>query len=623
MTVRRMACALLAIAALFAADASTAWGYNPITPTQADRTITLDGKTLTVDDVVAVARHGAKVRLAPAARKRSEDAYELLLEGARQNMPIYWFNRGAGSGRETVIFEGDPESPENRQMLEQRQLSRFRNYARGGIGPEVADEEITRAMMVVRANTMVYEAATPQLTQMLLDLINKRISPVVQSRGTPGEGDLPQMGNVGATMVGAGDAYLNGQRMSARQALAQAGLQPLKPFAADDAALTSSNAYTVGQTALLLHDAKRMLDWSDLTFAMSMLGLNSSVTPLTAVPQAIRPFPYHNWQSRRLLDIIRGSYLFDYEQDVGRIIQDPLSFRDYNQRNGALWQAYDQLRRDTNIQLNSSDHNPAVMPGAKPSDSWELDTPWMRRYYVESDHISGFILSNSNFNVTTLNNDTQAFVMALAESLAGTAQRVLRLEDTFFTVVSPSDVLSEEELALAPPRGGSYQISDLMAELQALANPIPAQGNALVRNVEDMEAFGRQKVARARLAVDTAMYLIGQELLSASFWMDVRRVQKPTRSFGGPATAAHQALRAVIPWQSDDRPEVPAGNLVHAFMTANPASTFIGADDGPKVNAAKVRRATGVARRTARSRTRSLRTNAREPAPAARPAKRR
>ena len=620
MSVRTTVCALVAAGAAFAAHAGSAWAYNPISATQADRTVTLDGKTMSVEDVVAVARHGAKVALAPAARQRSEDAYELLLEGARQGMPIYWFNRGAGSGRETVIFEGDPLSPENRELLLTRQLQRFRAYARGGIGPEVADEEIVRAMMVVRANTMVYEAATPAMTQMLLDLINRRISPVVQSRGTPGEGDLPQMGHVGATMVGSGEAYLNGTRMPARQALEMAGLEPLAPFAADDAALTSSNAYTVGQTALLVHDAKRMLDWGDLTFSMSMLGLNSSVTPLTAVPQAARPFPYHNWQSRRLLNIIRGSYLFDYEQDVGRIIQDPLSFRDYNQRNGAVWQAYDQLRRDTLIQLNSSDHNPAVMPGAKPSDSWELDTPWVRRYYVESEKISGFILSNSNFNVTTLTNDMQSFVMALVESLAGTAQRVLRLEDTFFTVIEPADVLSAEEIAAAPPRGGSYQVSDLIAELQALANPIPAQGNALVRNVEDMEAFGRQKVARARLAVDTALYLIGQELLSASYWMDVRRIQKPTRSFGEPATAALAALRAVIPWQQAERPETPAGNLVHAFLNGTPAARFIGAD-GPKVAAAKVRSATTRARRTTRTRTRTLRTQARERTPAARSAR--
>ena len=175
MRIARRVCALgLLSSALLFAGVTSAWGaYTPITPTQADKTVVLDGKHLTVEDVVAVARHGAKVQLAEAARERSRQAYELLLEGARQNIPIYWFNRAPGSGRETVIFEGDPESPENRELLLERQLDRVRRGARSGAGPEVADEEIVRAMMVVRANTMVYEAATPGLTQMLLDLLNR------------------------------------------------------------------------------------------------------------------------------------------------------------------------------------------------------------------------------------------------------------------------------------------------------------------------------------------------------------------------------------------------------------------------------------------------------------------
>ena len=105
---------------------ATAAAYNPIVPTQSDRTITLDGKHMTIEEVVAIARYGAKVQLSPAARKRSQDAYELLLQGAKQNIPIYWFNRAPGSGRETVIFEGDPMTPENRQLLLDRQLATFK-----------------------------------------------------------------------------------------------------------------------------------------------------------------------------------------------------------------------------------------------------------------------------------------------------------------------------------------------------------------------------------------------------------------------------------------------------------------------------------------------------------------
>ena len=416
----KMACALAGVTiGLGGGVTATAAAYNPIVPTQSNRTITLDGKHMTIDDVVAIARYGAKVQLAPAARKRSQDAYELLLQGAKQGLPIYWFNRAPGSGRETVIFEGDPLEAKNKELLLSRQLATFKRGPSGGIGPEVQDEEIVRAMMAVRANTMVYEAASPQLTQMLLDLLNKNISPLVQSRGSPGEGDLPQMSNVGGTMVGVGQAYYNGQRMPAAQALALAGLQPLAPFAADDAALTSTNAYSAGQAALLVHDSKRLLDWSDLTFSMSMLGLNSSVTPLVAVPQQARPFPYQNWQAKRLLDLIKGSYLFDLEPDGKRIIQDPLSFRDYNQRNGAAWQEWAQLKTNMLIQINSSDHNPAVVPGSKPSDSWELDTPWLKQYYVNSGGKKGFILSNSNFVAMPWANDMEAFTIALAQSHRG------------------------------------------------------------------------------------------------------------------------------------------------------------------------------------------------------------
>jgi histidine ammonia-lyase len=611
---------LLAGVALLLAPAGSSHAYNPIVPTKAGETVTLNGRNLTIDQVVDVARYGAKVRLTARARQRSRDAYELLLEGARQDIPIYFFNRGTGSGRETPIFSGDPLRPDNRQLLLERQLRIFRNGPRQGAGPEVADEEIVRAMMVVRANTMVYEAATPELTQMLLDLLNEYIAPVVQSRGSPGEGDLPMMGNVGGTMVGAGQAYLRGQRMPARQALAQVGLQPLVPFAADDAALVSTNAYSAGQAALLLYDAKRMQDWSDLTFSMSMLGLNSSVTPLTRVPQRARPFPYQNRLARRLLRLIRGSYLFDYEAPPGfdgrRIIQDPLSFRDYSQRNGALWEAYARLKNNILIQINSSDHNPAVVPGSSPDDSWELDTPWLRRYYVEEGEagVSGFILSNANFVAQPWGNDLEAYTIALANALAAHVQRVLRFPDTFFTVVAPADVLPADVLANAPPTGASYTISDLIAEIQTLANPVPAQGNALVRNVEDMETFTRQRVARARLAVDNAMRLVGQELLSASYWMEVRRIQNPSRSFGVAPVNALAALRSVIPWQSppDLRPELPAGELAYSFLMANPAAAFMG---GAAAEPTSVRSRTRRTVNRAKRRRATLRRQVREAAP--------
>jgi histidine ammonia-lyase len=205
----------------------------------------------------------------------------------------------------------------------------------------------------------------------------------------------------------------------------------------------------------------------------------------------------------------------------------------------------------------------------------------LRQYYVNSGGKKGFILSNSNFVAMPWANDMEAFTIALAQTIAGSVQRDMRFPDTFFTVIAPSDVFSPAELGRAAPQAASYTISDLMAEVQQLANPIPAQGNALVRNVEDMENFTRQKVARARLATDNAFRLVAQEALSATYWMNVRQKQAPGRSFGAAPTAAWQSLRAVIPWQADSRPEVPAGELAYAFMIANPASTFMGGERDP------------------------------------------
>jgi histidine ammonia-lyase len=103
--------------------------------------------------------------------------------------------------------------------------------------------------------------------------------------------------------------------------------------------------------------------------------------------------------------------------------------------------------------------------------------------------------------------------------------------------------------------------------------------------------------------VDDSFRLVAQEALSATYWMNVRSAQKSTRSFGGPPNAAWQSLRAVVPWQSDSRPEIPPGDLVYAFMLGNPASAFMGGAQDPAV---EVRMATKRAQRAMKTRRATL-----------------
>jgi len=128
---RRLGCALMVVGFLLGVPAAAIAqqdGFTPINPTKAHKTITLTGEDMSVQDVVDIARHGAKVRISRDHANYVNRAYNLIVEAARQEIPVYRFNRGAGAARETVIFSGDPYAPGTLEDLQERRL----NAASGG-----------------------------------------------------------------------------------------------------------------------------------------------------------------------------------------------------------------------------------------------------------------------------------------------------------------------------------------------------------------------------------------------------------------------------------------------------------------------------------------------------------
>jgi histidine ammonia-lyase len=565
------------------APAAEAPSYRPIDPTMASQTVTLTGHDLTIDQVVAVARYGAKVQVSPEAAQREADTFGLMMEGATEGMPIYLFNRGAGSGRQIATFEGDPLSPTNRPVLEERVLRQFQNGANNGTGPEVDAEELIRANMVVRANTMTYLAASPQLLQGLVDLLNHRVTPVARTLGGTGEADGPIVGNVNGVLVGRGEAYVDGQRMKAADALAKVGLKPIAP-APGDGTVSTTNADFAGQAALLVADAHQLLDWADLVYTMDLEAMNSSVTPLFRNVQDNRPYPWLNWQAARALEMIKGSYLFN--DDPTRIIQDPESLRASAIRQGATWLAWSRLKDTVTTAINYSDHNPAVSIDYGPTTAWELATPQAMKYYVkggpESHGKHGYVFSNANWDPYPLDNDIEAFTNALANMDIVVVLREDRFSNTFFTVIKPADAV--KDLATTPgvlrpsnyaPLGDTKTMTALWQEIQGLAMPVAPSGLAIVSTVEDLQANTQIKVGRARQAVNDSFDLLGQDLLTAAFWMDVRKAQDPARDFGPGPTAAWTAFRQILPFKLDETDVTqPPSVLALTFLKANPATKF-------------------------------------------------
>jgi len=270
---------------------------------------------------------------------------------------------------------------------------------------------------------------------------------------------------------------------------------------------------------------------------------------------------------------MRGSYLFNDEQ---RIIQDPESLRAGYVRQGSSWEEWANLRDAVELHINWSDHNPAAKLGS-PDDSWELSTPHAMRYFVQGGPAnggkSGFVFSNANWDPYPISNRLEAFTIALANTDVAVMLRQERFRSTFFTVVPASDFPQANSGSGFNAMGWTNH--EVWQTIQGLINPVPPEGYCLdAECVEELDAEGLFKVRRAIQAVDESWMLVAADLVTGMRWMDIRKLQDPSRNLGQAVTAAHVAFRQVVPLQTPAG-SPPVGWAAIDFMKANPVSTFL------------------------------------------------
>jgi histidine ammonia-lyase len=548
--------------------------FKPISPALAGQTITLNGQNLTIEALVQISRGGAKVKMAPEAMARAKAAYGLMLQAQEEGVPVYRFNRGAGAGREIETLKGSPDTPENMAIIARRfEGGGGQGGGGGGVETDVTNEGDLRSMMVTLANQATWEAASENYINGTVGLLNAGVYPAFRLRGGRGEADFIP---VGATIMGRGFAYYKGQRMPAADALKAAGLQPLQLSGNDDAMNTVSSL-TAGKAALYVNDLREYLEWADLAYALTLNGMNSNVTPIVMPVMGTRPFPWVNFHAARVMEMIRGSYLFD--DDPKRIIQDPEGLRAFPWRQGAVWEAWANLRDNTLIQMNSSDHNPTSRPGVKPSDAWELSTPEMMKHYIKggrfSNGVGGYIFSNSNWDPFPLVVSLEQVGIALINVDSIIVETASRFNDPFFTVVRAQDILGPGT------RGGGGSNHWLWSEIQSLAMPLAPPGIGTIADPADVGAVPLLRLERAEHLLQVQRELLAGQILQGALWMDVRMKQNPARRFGAGPTAAHAAIRQVVPLQRPAGSPPPAGSntdMIVDFITATPASKFFRAN---------------------------------------------
>jgi histidine ammonia-lyase len=436
-------------------------------------------------------------------------------------------------------------NPEVRQASEQFNKNLLRSHS-AGAGPEL-DEAVVRATMLARLNTLLFGATgcQPEVVAMVQELLNRGIHPVMPSRGSTGVGDITILPHIGLAMMGEGEVIFNGKRVSASEALREAGLEPITPFAKDALSILSSNAYAAGKAALVVHDVEGLLEVADWVYGLSLEGLNGNVAPLLAPAQQVRPYTGQGETARRIREYLEGSYLWQPHGD--RALQDPLSFRDFSQVHGAARDILAFLKGQLTIQLNSSDDNPAVIMDSTPEAGKAEQT---LKYYVQSGKVSGMVIPTANFEPISWVLGFEAVGIALSHVSNMSCYRLVKLDTSSFTNLPR--FLSPENSAYGL---GILQNSStsLNAEIRHLSNPVSADYFPLAGEIEDRATNSALVVDRVARIVDDLYYILGMELFHAAQAVDFRRRASPQLALGRATKAVYEAYRKAVPFLDKDR----------------------------------------------------------------------
>lgn len=319
-------------------------------------TLVWGDEAVTWQDVVQVARHHAELTLSTSAWQRIAQGREIVEQIVASGHIAYGINTGLGALCNITLPE---------EQLSQLSRNTLLSHA-CGVGPLLAREQVRAILCAAIANySHGKSGVSVALVQHLLALLNHQITPQVPSQGSVGY--LSHMAHIGLALIGVGDVEYQQQIMPAGQALTQAGLTPYRPGAKEGLSLVNGTPCMTGLSCLALDDALRLLDWADVTGAMSFEALRGQLVAFDAEVIALKASPGMQVSGQRLRQLLSDSPLLARSEGVRT--QDALSLRSMPQVHGASRDQFDHAARQVDIELNACTDNPLVLGTV---DNWRV-----------------------------------------------------------------------------------------------------------------------------------------------------------------------------------------------------------------------------------------------------------
>lgn len=484
----------------------------------------LDGFGLTGDDVAAVARAGRTVRLGPEAVERMERSAAIVTRLASSETPVYGVSTGFGSLANTVI-------PADRRAELQRAI--VRSHA-AGMGPPV-ETEVVRAMMLLRARTLAmgYSGVRPVVAEVMLELLNADVTPIVPEFGSLGaSGDLAPLSACALVLVGEGAVTdSDGNTVDGGAALARIGRDPLELTAKEGLALVNGTDGMLGMLLLAIADLRRLLITADVVAATTIEALLGTDRPFAADLQALRPQVGQAASAANLMLLLAGSEIVASHREGDDRVQDAYSLRCTPQVHGSVRDVVDFADRIATIELGSAIDNPMILP-------------------------DGRVESCGNFHGAPLAHSADYLAVAVADLGALSERRTDRMLDRNRSHGLPP-FLTEDAGVNSGMMIAHYTQAAMTAENRRLAAPASVDSIPTSALQEDHVSLGWSACRKLRKAIDNLGAILAVELVCGTRALDLRAPLTPAPATG----AVKTALRSVVSGPGSDRwlaPELAA-----------------------------------------------------------------
>ena len=484
---------------------------------RAGRTLlTIDGESLTVEEVVRVARRDESVRISPAAEKRVRASRAAVEAIVKSGALAYGITTGFGQLESVAI-------PPAEVIRLQKNLVRSHAV---GVGPPLLDDEV-RASLLIRANALAkgYSGVRPKVVQLLVEMLNRGVVPVVPAKGSLGaSGDLAPLAHIALVMMGEGEATVRGRRMGGRAALRAARLAPIQFESKEGLAVTNGTAVMGGLGCLTVSDALDLLRDAEIAASMSFEALRASPQPFDERLSRLKRQAGQHLIAANMLRLLEGSEIIPSHKGPHRV-QDAYSLRCIPQVLGAAYETIAHARTILEIEANAATDNPLVFP----------DPP---------ESISG---GNFHGQSAALALDFLALGLTVLANLA--ERRIARLVDTRLSELPP--FLTEHSGLNSGMMLLQYTAAALASENKVLAHPASADTIPTSANQEDFVSMGQTAALKARDVLENARRVVAIEYLCAAQGLDFLRPLKP----GVGPRIALRILRSRVPRLAADRPQ--------------------------------------------------------------------